>query len=103
MSKKVVIVICAVIAFFLGAIWIDYVPSIAPLVAFLEVAIGFTGGYFFGKDSLAPQVRGCQDTIQKLMEANLKLSQENNLLKTEAEKEVKKRKSKKKEEEPKGE
>ena len=81
MNKKVVIVACAIIAFFLGAIWVDYVPVVAPLVAFLELAIGFGAGYLFGKDHLAIQVRGCQDTIQKFMEANLKLSNENNLLK----------------------
>ena len=37
MSKKVVIAICVVIAFFLGAIWTDYVPSVAPLVAFPDL------------------------------------------------------------------
>ena len=92
MNKKVVIVACAIIAFFLGAIWVDYVPVVAPLVAFLELAVGFGAGYLFGKDHLAIQVRGCQDTIQKFMEANLKLTNENNRLKKElqsAEEEVK--------------
>ncbi len=103
MSKKVVIIICALVAFFLGAIWVDYVPVVAPLVAFLELGLGLLGGYFLGKDYLAPQVRGCQDTIQKFMEENIKLSNEINRLKKETEKEVKKRKVKKQVEEPKGE
>lgn len=83
MNKKVVIVACAIIAFFLGAIWVDYVPVVAPLVAFLELAVGFGAGYLFSKDRFIIQVRSCQDTIQKLMDANLKRIDENNLLKDE--------------------
>ena len=78
MNKKVVIAIVMVVAFFLGAIWTDYVPSIAPLVAFLELAVGFGGGYLFFKDKANEEISSCQSTIQKLLEENFKLSQKNN-------------------------
>lgn len=61
MDKKVVIGVCAVIAFFLGAIWVDSCPVVAPLVAFLEVCAGFACGFFFCK-SLA------KETISSLEE-----------------------------------
>ena len=77
MNRKVVIAIAMVVAFFLGAIWTDYVPAIAPLVAFLELGIGFGAGYLFCKEALDDEIKSCQSTIQKLLDDNLKLSKEN--------------------------
>ena len=68
MNKKVVIAICAVVAFFLGCIWMDGVPAIGPLVAFLELLVGFAAGFFFTKDLMSQQISASQNTIQKLME-----------------------------------
>lgn len=81
MNKKVVIVICAVLAFFLGAIWMDSSPVIAPLVAFLEVLIGFATGYLFCKEGLMVEINKSVETIQSLLDLNKKLSQENSSLK----------------------
>ena len=53
MNKKVVIVVCAILSFFAGAIWVDMAPSVASLVAFLEVAIGFGLGFLFSKYLIA--------------------------------------------------
>lgn len=53
MNKKVVIVVCAILSFFAGAIWVDIVPSVVSLVAFLEVAIGFGLGFLFSKYLIA--------------------------------------------------
>lgn len=49
MNKKVIIIGSAVLAFFAGAIWASEVPSVATLVAFLEVCAGFGCGFFFNK------------------------------------------------------
>lgn len=101
-SKKMLIAFGGILAFFAGAIWMDYVPVVAPLVAFLEVCAGFACGYFFCKDVMTSEVDKCAETIQKLLDENLKLSKENGLLKKEIKNEevqvvAKKRKAKKEE------
>lgn len=78
MNKKVVIVICAVLAFFLGAIWMDSSPVIAPLVAFLEVVIGFTAGYLFCKDSANKEFMLYRQEMASLRQAHLAIQEEIN-------------------------
>lgn len=53
MNKKVVIVVCAILSFFTGAIWVGIAPSVASIVVFLEVAIGFGLGFLFSKYLIA--------------------------------------------------
>lgn len=101
-SKKMLIAFGGILAFFAGAIWMDYVPVVAPLVAFLEVCAGFACGYFFCKGAMTSEVEKCAETIQKLLDENLTLSKENGLLKKEIKGEdpvvsPKKRKAKKEE------
>jgi len=50
MNKKVILIICAVIAFFAGAILLDQFPIIGTLVALSELCVGGFLGYLWGKD-----------------------------------------------------
>lgn len=50
MNKKVILIICAVIAFFAGAILLDQFPIIGTLVALFELCVGGFLGYLWGKD-----------------------------------------------------
>lgn len=88
MSKKVVIGICAVLAFFLGAIWLDNCPNMGTLVAFLELAVGVAAGFFFSKEMAKKDTEEYVSAIQRLTDANLKASKEIELLKKDAQKEV---------------
>lgn len=49
MSTKIIIVFSAILALFAGAILISEVPSVATLVAFLEVCAGFGCGFYYSK------------------------------------------------------
>lgn len=76
MDKKVFIIVGAVIAFFAGAIWVDQVPVVASLVAFLEVAAGFSLGFFFKKECTKKEVTSYKDEIESLKSAHKALLEE---------------------------
>ena len=76
MDKKVVIIICAVLAFFLGAIWVDNCPTFATLVCFLELAIGGIGGFLFKKDVDEKHLDEYVSAINRLTDANLRANEE---------------------------
>lgn len=67
-SKKMLIAFGGLLAFFAGAVWIDYVPVVAPLVAFLEVCAGFACGYFFMKEAAKTNYEVYEDKIELLQE-----------------------------------
>ena len=94
MSKKVVIAICMVIAFFLGAIWTDYVPSVAPLVAFLELGIGFGAGFLICKEKANEEISKYKEEINSVSQAHKALTAEFAELKDAAAKVKKTRKPK---------
>jgi len=73
MSKKVVIILCLVLVFFLGCIWLDNVPVVGSLVAFIEAVAGFAAGYLFCKEVFKPQLVSSQSAIQTLKEEILTL------------------------------
>lgn len=81
MSKKVVIIICALVAFFLGAIWVDYVPVIAPLVAFLELGIGFAAGFLVCKDAANDEFIKYKEEVKSLKQAYEAIKAERNEIK----------------------
>lgn len=76
MNKKVVIIISAVVAFFAGAIWVNEVPAVAPLVAFLEVGIGFVCGFFYAKFSIMDDVHVYKLEIEDVKDAHKKVLSE---------------------------
>lgn len=76
MDKKVFIIVGAVIAFFAGAIWVDQVPVVASLVAFLEVAVGFGLGLLFKKECTKQEVASYKDEIESLKSAHKALLEE---------------------------
>ena len=49
MSTKVIIIFSAILALFAGAILVSEVPTVATLVAFLEVCAGFGCGFYYSK------------------------------------------------------
>lgn len=103
-GKRMIICFCGMLAFFGGAVWTDYIPTAGSWVALIEVLLGFLCGYLFYRDVAKEKAVSYQETIQKLLDTNLQLSQENALLKKDVEKPMKARKPRKKvEEEPKGE
>jgi hypothetical protein len=69
MSKKVIIVASAVLAFFAGAIWVSEVPVVATLVAFLEAGIGFTCGFFFNRELNKEAMAASKNEVNSLKEA----------------------------------
>ena len=81
MSKKVVIIICALVAFFLGAIWIDYVPVVAPLVAFLELMIGLAAGFLVCKDIANDEFLKYKEEMKSLKQAYEAVKAERNEIK----------------------
>ena len=91
MSKKVIIAICMVVAFFLGAIWVDYVPVVAPLVAFLELGVGFAGGFLICKEIANQEFSNYKAEINSVRQAHKAVAEELASVK-EATKKVKKSK-----------
>lgn len=76
MKTKVIIIASAIVAFFAGAIWVSQVPPVAALVAFLEVCIGFSCGYFFAKCILMDSVHVYKVEIEDLKDAQKKIAEE---------------------------
>lgn len=79
MDKKVFIIVGAVLAFFAGAIWVDQVPAVASLVAFLEVAAGFGLGILFKKEYTKQEVASYKDEIESLKSAHKALLEEHKI------------------------
>lgn len=69
MNKKVIIIICAVLAFFAGAIWVSEVPTVATLVAFLECAAGFACGFFFNRELTNGEKESLNEELKSLKAA----------------------------------
>lgn len=63
MNSRVFSIVCAVVAFFAGAIWLNEADSaiIGTLVAFLEVAAGFGCGFWFKNADANLAVKTAQD------------------------------------------
>lgn len=76
MSKKAIIIFSAVLAFFLGAIWVGQVPVVAPLVAFLEMCAGFAAGFFFAKELAKGEVSSLNKELESLKAAQKAIAQE---------------------------
>lgn len=70
MNKKIIITICTVVAYFLGALWVDYVPAIAPLVAFLELGVGFAAGFLICKDIANAEFTQYKEEIESVRQAH---------------------------------
>ena len=69
MSRKMIIIVSAVLAFFAGAIWVSEVPVVATLVAFLEVCAGFACGYFFHEARVAEISTAHEEEVMSLKNA----------------------------------
>ena len=76
MNKKVVIIASAVIAFFAGAIWVSEVPTVATLVAFLEVCAGFGCGFFFKQVLDEEALKKYKEEVESLKAAQKAVAKE---------------------------
>lgn len=49
-SKRMLIAFGAMVAFFIGAVWSEQIPSAAPWAVLFCVCAGFASGFFFRRD-----------------------------------------------------
>lgn len=80
MNKKVMLVIIAVLCFFIGAILLDEIPAIKALVALFELGAGGILGYFWKKYEDVKFFDVYESKVENLSKINDKLIQENDSL-----------------------
>lgn len=89
MNKKVILIICAVIAFFAGAILLDQFPIIGTLVALFELCVGGFLGYLWGKDKFEAMALNYEKQYTEFKADYVKLeNQYRNLKKQKSQKKV---------------
>lgn len=85
MSRKIVIGLCTVVAFFAGCIFVDNFPVYAPLIIFLVTCAGFACGYLFNKEMIKAAYEVYKNEITSLHYANDALKEELSIHKKEIE------------------
>ena len=73
MNKKVITVLCTIIALGLGAFWLVNCPERMFLVLFIESLVCFAGGFLLDHWILMDEIADYKKSIQSLFEENVEL------------------------------
>lgn len=76
MDKKVVSVVCSVLAFFAGAIVVSKIPVLASLIIFITTAVGFLCGRLFNRAKYSKLIEDYEASVKKYKEETTKMGDE---------------------------